>query len=103
MSTNYNQFFLKTTGFNITGEQTTGTYAKFGASQLPVYAPTGTQITENRSFGELWQGYGQQLKDQFGQGIGLSLNVPIFNGWQAKANVERAKLDIERNTAFYRT
>jgi outer membrane protein len=97
LTTNYNQFFLKTTGFNITGEQTTGTYAKFGSTQLPVYAPTGTQITEKRNFGQLWQGYGQQLKDQFGQGIGLSLNVPIFNGWQAKANIERAKLDIERN------
>lgn len=97
LSTNYNQFFLKTTGFNVTGEQTTGTYAKFGVTQLPVYAPTGNQITEKRSFGELWQGYGSQLKDQFGQGFGLSLNVPIFNGWQARANIERAKLDIERN------
>jgi outer membrane protein len=97
LTTNYNQFFLKTTGFNITGEQTTGTYAKFGANQLPVYAPTGTQITEKRNFGQLWQGYGQQLKDQFGQGLGLSINVPIFNGWQARSNVERAKLDIERN------
>ncbi len=88
---------MKTTGFNVTGEQATGTYAKSGASQLPVFAPTGNQITEKRSFGNLWDNYWSELNNQFGQGIGLSLNVPIFNGWQAKANVERAKLDVERN------
>ncbi len=97
LTTNYNQFFLKTTGFNVTGEQSTGTYAKFGATQLPVYAPTGNQITEKRGFGNLWDGYWGELNNQFGQGLGLSLNVPIFNGWQAKANIERAKLDVERN------
>jgi outer membrane protein len=97
LATNYNQFFLKTTGFNVTGEQATGTFAKSGNDRLPVFVPTGTQITENRSFGELWQGYGQQLNDQFGKGVGLSLNVPIFNGWQARSNVERAKLEIERS------
>jgi outer membrane protein len=97
LNSNFNQFFLRTTGFNVTGEQALGTFAKLGATNLPVYAPTGTQITENRNFGQLWQGYGQQLNDQLGKGIGLSLNVPIFNGWSARANVERAKLDIERN------
>jgi outer membrane protein len=97
LQTNYNQFFKQTTGFNVTGEQPTGTYAKSGATQLPVFAPTGTQITSSRSFGQLWDGYWNQLSDQFGQGVGLNLSVPIFNGWQARANVERAKLDIERN------
>jgi outer membrane protein len=97
LNSNFNQFFLQTTGFNVTGETPLGTFAKLGATNLPVYAPTGTSITENRNFGQLWQGYGQQLNDQLGKGIGLTLNVPIFNGWQARANVERAKLDIERN------
>jgi outer membrane protein len=97
LQTQFNQFLLKTTGFNITGESPTGTYAKFGTTDIPVYAPTGTQITEKRSFGELWENYGDELNNQFGQAIGLSLNVPIFNGWQARSNVERAKLDIERN------
>ena len=97
LNTNFNQFFLRTTGFNVTGEQALGTFAKSGNDRLPVYGPTGTQITENRSFGQLWQGYSQQLNDQLGKGIGLTLNVPIFNGWQAKANVERAKLNIESN------
>jgi outer membrane protein len=70
---------------------------KSGTSTLPVYAPTGTLVTSKRGFGELWNGYGKQLSDQFGQGIGFSVNIPIFNGGQARANIERAKLDIQRN------
>lgn len=31
----------------------------------------------------------------FGQFVGLQLNVPIFNGRQARTNYERAKLDVE--------
>ncbi|HEV8083598.1 MAG TPA: TolC family protein, partial [Chitinophagaceae bacterium] len=31
----------------------------------------------------------------FGQSVGISLSVPIFNGWQAKANYERSKLNIK--------
>ena len=35
---------------------------------------------------QLWNGYGTQLKDQFGQSVGIGINVPIFNGWQATVN-----------------
>ena len=37
---------------------------------------------------------GTQFSNNFGQSIGISLSVPIFNGWQAKANYERSKLNI---------
>ena len=38
---------------------------------------------------------GTQFSNNFGQAIGVSLSVPIFNGWQARGNYERAKLDIK--------
>ncbi|MEO6327543.1 MAG: TolC family protein [Ginsengibacter sp.] len=38
--------------------------------------------------------FGKQLNNNFGQSIGIGLSVPIFNGWTAKANYERAKLNI---------
>ena len=38
---------------------------------------------------------GTQFSNNFGQSIGISLSVPIFNGWQAKANYERSKLNIK--------
>lgn len=39
--------------------------------------------------------YLDQLNENFGQGITLGLNIPIFNGSRAKIGVERSKLQIE--------
>lgn len=98
VNTNFNQFFKKVGGYNPTGEAPTGSYVKPPSGGiLPVYSPTGNIVYENKTFGELWSGYGQQLKDQFGQALGFNINIPIFNGWQAKANIERAKLDVQRS------
>lgn len=41
--------------------------------------------------------FGDQLQDFFGQSIGLSLQVPIFNNGFAKSGVERAKLALEQS------
>jgi outer membrane protein len=97
LASNFNQFLLKPNGVSINGENMTGAYIKQGTTQIPVYAPNVDVNFTNRKFGEFWNGYGQQLRDQFGQGVGLSINVPIFNGSQARSNMKRAMLDIKRN------
>ena len=56
-------------------------------------SPFVTQYSN--SFGALWDGYWKTLSDNFGQSVGIGINVPIFNGWQAKSVVARSKLDIE--------
>ncbi|MGH2563194.1 MAG: TolC family protein [Ginsengibacter sp.] len=38
---------------------------------------------------------GTQFSNNFGQSIGISLSVPIFNEWQSKANYQRSKLNIK--------
>ncbi len=38
----------------------------------------------------------QQLTDNFGQFINLSISIPIFNNYQANAGVQRAKITRER-------
>ena len=38
---------------------------------------------------------GPQFNNNFGQSIGINLSVPIFNGWQTRANYERSKLNIK--------
>jgi outer membrane protein len=40
-------------------------------------------------------GLGTQFSNNFGQSIGISLSVPIFSGWQGKANYQKAKLNIK--------
>jgi outer membrane protein len=97
LASNFNQFLLKPSGVSINGENMTGSYIKQGTTQIPVYAPNVDVNFANRKFGEFWNGYGQQLRDQFGQGVGISINVPIFNGAQAKSNVKRAILDVKRS------
>jgi len=39
--------------------------------------------------------YFKQISDNFSQGIGLSLSIPIFNGYNTRANYERSKLNIQ--------
>ncbi len=97
LSSNFNQFLKKPLGYTYSGEQQTGAYIKQGVTQVPVYAPAYDLKYQMRSFGEYWNGYGKQLRDQFGQGLGLSVNIPIFNGHQARANVQRAYLEVKKN------
>jgi len=41
--------------------------------------------------------YTDQLSENFGYGVGLSLDVPIFTQGRNKVALERAKLDVRRN------
>lgn len=40
--------------------------------------------------------YGNQVTDNVSYGFGINLNVPIFNNYQSKGSVERAKINVER-------
>jgi len=51
----------------------------------PQSQPTG--FTKNTYF--------RQISNNFSQAAGLALNIPIFNGGQARTNWKRAKLDVE--------
>jgi outer membrane protein len=76
----------------LTGEESTGLYAKNGSDRLAVYSPTFSSFTVNRQFGEIWDGFYNQLNRQFGKVVGIGINVPIFNGRQARTNWDRSKL-----------
>lgn len=47
-------------------------------------------------------GLGDQFNSNFGQQLGISISVPIFNGWQAKANYQRSKINI-RNVEYQKS
>ena len=59
-------------------------------SNAPVYGlqPGTTLVSE---------GYGEkdQLHDNLFKQVGLSLSIPIFNGWQSRASVQRAAINKE--------
>lgn len=39
----------------------------------------------------------EQLNDNKGQNFGLQLNVPVFNGWSVRNNVDRNKVALEKS------
>ncbi|SOD15474.1 TolC family protein [Pedobacter xixiisoli] len=39
--------------------------------------------------------FGSQIQDNFNQFVGFSLSIPIFNGYQARSNVRRAKINYQ--------
>lgn len=39
--------------------------------------------------------FGTQFNNNFGQSAGLSISIPIFNGWQAKGNYNRSLINIK--------
>lgn len=39
--------------------------------------------------------FGSQLSDNLRENVGLSLNIPIFNGWSGRYNVRRAQISLE--------
>ncbi|GAA4427323.1 TolC family protein [Pontibacter saemangeumensis] len=70
-----------------------------GTNPFIIYTPATTFRRETYEFFD-------QLRDGVGKNFGLSLQVPILNGWQVRSNVQRAKLqqrdaqinaDIARN------
>lgn len=65
--------------------------AKINGIDYPVTAQTPVYTTTIKNLP-----YWKQISEaQFGQSIGVQLNVPIFNGRQLRTNYDRAKLDLE--------
>ena len=42
-------------------------------------------------------GFGKQLEDNIGYNVGLSLSIPVFNGFQVKSGVNRAKINKQQS------
>ena len=61
---------------------------------VPVQSPIYQVTQANKSFGEYWAGWGTQIKNNFGQNLGISLSIPLFNGLSARTALERANMNI---------
>lgn len=79
----------------VNGIDTTGYFVVNNGSISKVLAPSYTYTYQKNNFGEIWKGYWTQLNQNFGQQLGLQLNVPIFNGNLARTNVRKAKLNVQ--------
>ena len=69
----------------ITGAAATGDYAVNGSVISPVYSPTFSAQYETVSFAD-------QYKNNVNKTVGLNLTVPIFNRFQTKASIDKARI-----------
>jgi outer membrane protein len=69
--------------------RSTGAIVSIGGTNYDVVAPDRVK-TGTMSGTPL----GKQLRNNFGQTIGISLNFPLFNGLTARTNWERARLNV---------
>ena len=81
---NYSDARERIAGVEITGVDTLG----FLSSDLtPVLTPSYDIITETTPFEN-------QVDENLSQAVGLSLSIPIFNQWQNRTNIDRAKIEL---------
>ncbi|MES2004545.1 MAG: TolC family protein [Bacteroidota bacterium] len=98
LSTNFSNSFKSTTGASFLGySPITGAEPIITLSNVNYYVqnPVYKITQQSRSFGDLWQGWGKQLDNNFGQNVGISLSIPIFNNFSAKTNYQTAQLNVK--------
>ncbi len=84
LSSVYSDNAKSITGYNVTGMQPVG-FVK-GTNEI-VEAPTFEYTASTIDFNK-------QLKDNFGQSFGATLSVPIYNQFQNRNNITRAKIAL---------
>ncbi|MEJ0083639.1 MAG: TolC family protein [Puia sp.] len=64
------------------------------SDQYQVFVPNVNTTYSSQPFYKAFKGYGDQLSNNFGQQVGLQLNIPIFNGNTARINYKKAQLNV---------
>jgi outer membrane protein len=81
----YQQFIAPTSGYALN---------TLNNDQYQVFIPNINPVYTSQPFYKAFQGYGSQLSNNFGQGVGLTLAVPIFSGNNARINYKKAELNV---------
>jgi outer membrane protein len=87
LNTNYSSGRQRVTSIQSNG------FKEIGRTKITdeiVQAPDFTTFSENYKFKD-------QLTDNFGQYVGISLQIPIFNGFTARSGVRKAKINYIQN------
>jgi outer membrane protein len=93
LSTNYGYFRTPTYQQILSGYGPSGLVVNTGSGFIDVQRPLYTNGGKSGYITS--DGLGTQFSNNFGQSIGISISVPIFNGWQSKANLQRANLNLK--------
>ena len=98
LASNFSNPFQSITGANFAGYGNPNPLlgaVDVGGTNYYIQPSQFNYTKSSKSFGQLWNGYGSQLSDNFRQNFGIALNVPIFNGGNARTAYERSKLNVK--------
>lgn len=98
LATNFSNSFKTTNGVTFGGyAPITGAEPIVNISNVNYYvqSPIYKVSQTSRSFGDLWSGWSDQLSNNFGQNVGLTLSVPIFNNGQGRIAHQQSKLNLK--------
>ncbi len=98
LSTNFSNQFKYISGVNMAGYSNITPASPFvtvGTAKYYVQSPLYTTTTSNRDFSNIWNGWGKQMDNNFGQNFGFQLTIPIFNANQSKTAYQQSKLNYQ--------
>jgi outer membrane protein len=97
LSTNFSNSFKYISGYDFGGYTTPGASTPFvnvNGSKYYIQSPVFTPAMSSRNFGTVWNGWSDQMNNNFGQSFGLQLSIPIFNNGLYKTSYQQAKLNL---------
>jgi outer membrane protein len=98
LGTNFYNSFNQIDGYTFNGyAPITGAepIVKIGSANYYVQNPVFSVTQSKKNFGQLWQGWSNQITNNFGQGLGINLSIPVFNNGQSRIAYQQAKLNIK--------
>lgn len=98
LSTSFSNSFKTVNGVNFLGyTPITGAEPIVNISSVNYYvqSPIYKVSQGTRSFSQLWEGWGKQLDNNFGQNIGFTMSIPIYNNHQARTSYREAQLNLK--------
>jgi outer membrane protein len=96
LSSNFANQFKYISGYDLTGVSTPNAaspYVTVNNSKYFVQSPVFSPVMSTRDWGTVWNGWGNQVNNNFGQSLGFQLSIPIFNAGQSKIAYQQAKLN----------
>ena len=92
LGTNYGFYKSATYDQVFSGYVPSGLVIDNGSGYTDVLSPVYTKGARNGY--QKSPSLSTQFSNNFGQTIGINLSIPIFNGWQTRANYESSKLNV---------
>ena len=102
LSSNFSNSFKYISGYEMNGFSSinpTSPFVTMNNTKYYVQSPVYSPVSATRNWGNVWNGWGNQVNNNFGQSLGFQLSIPIFNAGQSKIAYQQAKLNY-RNAAL---